>query len=80
MTFEPDTVKLARGEMLTTAQVAELTGVAAGTLRRWRCDKTGGPRSFTLGSRKVVYRRADVEAWLNAQYAEALEAEKEPAA
>lgn len=42
--------------------------VKAATLRWWRYENKGrGPRSFKLG-RRLVYRKCDVEAWLDAQY------------
>lgn len=54
-------------DVLTTAQVAELTGVSPGTLRYWRHDNQG-PASFRLG-RRVFYRREAVERWIEAQEA-----------
>jgi predicted DNA-binding transcriptional regulator AlpA len=51
------------GEILTTAEVAEMTRLSVATLRYWRHAGTGGPASFKLG-RRVMYRRADVEKWL----------------
>jgi hypothetical protein len=51
------------GELLTVADVAEMTRLSAGTLRYWRALGKGGPASFKLG-RRVMYRRADVEKWL----------------
>jgi excisionase family DNA binding protein len=51
------------GELLTVAEVAEMTRLSAGTLRYWRALGEGGPASFKLG-RRVMYRRADVEKWL----------------
>jgi excisionase family DNA binding protein len=51
------------GELLTVAEVAEMTRLSVGTLRYWRHAGTGGPASFKLG-RRVMYRRADVEKWL----------------
>jgi DNA-binding transcriptional MerR regulator len=51
------------GEPLTVADVAEMTRLSAGTLRYWRALGEGGPPSFKLG-RRVMYRRADVEKWL----------------
>jgi DNA-binding transcriptional MerR regulator len=50
-------------ELLTVADVAEMTRLSAGTLRYWRALGEGGPASFKLG-RRVMYRRADVEKWL----------------
>jgi predicted DNA-binding transcriptional regulator AlpA len=51
------------GELLTIAEVAEMTRLSVGTLRYWRHVGTEGPASFKLG-RRVMYRRADVEKWL----------------
>jgi excisionase family DNA binding protein len=49
---------------ISTPQVAELTGLAVVTLESWR--RTGeGPAHVRVG-RRVLYRRSDVEAWLNA--------------
>lgn len=51
----------------STAAVSAYTGVPESTLRYWR--HTGeGPISFKLG-RRVLYRKADVDAWLAVQYA-----------
>ena len=50
-------------ELLTTAEVAVITRAPAATVRYWRYLGTG-PRSFRL-SRRVVYRRDDVEQWLS---------------
>ena len=52
--------------LLRMEEVSERIGVPVGTLRYWR--KTGtGPRAARIG-RRVVYREADVEAWINAQF------------
>ncbi len=51
------------GELLTVAEVAAMTRLSVGTLRWWRSAGAGGPASFKLG-RRVLYRRADVEKWL----------------
>ena len=61
------------GKLLTTKQVAEMTGgvIKESTLRFWRFAQDGrGPRSFSLEGR-VVYRKSDVEKWLNEQYEKA---------
>jgi predicted DNA-binding transcriptional regulator AlpA len=56
-------------QILTTKQVAEEYGFNEGTLRYWRHCNTG-PASFSLGKRgRVVYRRSNVEAWIEAQEA-----------
>ncbi len=52
-------------DLLVVAEVAELTRVPAGTFRSWR-HTDEGPPSFKLG-RRVVYRRADVMAWIERQ-------------
>jgi hypothetical protein len=52
-------------ELLTTAEVAELTRTPIGTLRYWRFCNTG-PKSFRLG-RGVVYRATELQAWLHEQ-------------
>ena len=56
-------------ELLSTPTVAEMLNVPVPTLRYWRFMGTG-PRSFKLGPRNVRYKRSDVLAWLEAQYAE----------
>jgi predicted DNA-binding transcriptional regulator AlpA len=50
-------------DILTLAEVAEMTRTNPATLRYWRSVGVGGPESFKLG-RRVMYRRADVEKWL----------------
>lgn len=55
-------------DLLSTDQVAELTGVPVATLRYWRHVHTG-PKSFKMGPRRIVYKREDVESWLARQYA-----------
>ena len=54
-------------DLLTTAEVALILRAPVSTVRYWRYLDTG-PRSFKLG-RRVVYRRADVHAWLAEQEA-----------
>jgi predicted DNA-binding transcriptional regulator AlpA len=55
-------------ELLTTAEVALMLRAPASTVRYWRYLGTG-PRGFKLG-RRVVYRCADVHAWLAEQEAD----------
>lgn len=57
-------------ELLTTAQAAELLNTPAATLRWWR-HQNAGPKAFRLGARKVMYRKSDVLAWVEEQYAAA---------
>lgn len=53
-------------DLLTPDEVAELLRTSPGTLRYWRHVGIGPP-SFKLG-RRVKYRRADLEAWVDAQH------------
>ena len=50
-------------ELMTIEEVSEVTRVPVPTLRWWRSTNSGGPRSARVG-RRVMYRRADVEAWI----------------
>lgn len=54
-------------KLLRVPEVSELTGVPEATLRFWRHAGVYGPPSAKLG-RRVVYREADVEAWIDAQF------------
>lgn len=56
-------------ELLRMEQVSELLDVPVNTLRYWR-QKGTGPTSTRIG-RRVVYRAADVQAWLDAQFVDA---------
>jgi predicted DNA-binding transcriptional regulator AlpA len=62
-------------QLLTTAETAQMLHTPVATLRWWRHQGTG-PKAFRLGARKVMYRRSDVLAWLEQQYA----ADGDPAA
>ncbi|SFU04157.1 Helix-turn-helix domain-containing protein [Geodermatophilus amargosae] len=52
-------------ELLTIAEAALLLRSPVATLRYWRHLGTG-PDSFRLG-RRVVYRRDDLDTWIDAQ-------------
>jgi excisionase family DNA binding protein len=52
-------------DLLTVDEIAAELRVPEGTFRSWRAQNRG-PKSFKIG-RRVVYRRADVIAWLAAQ-------------
>jgi excisionase family DNA binding protein len=54
-------------DLLTVEEIAAELRIPEGTFRTWRANDKG-PKSFRIG-RRVVYRRADVEAWLAAQEA-----------
>jgi DNA-binding transcriptional MerR regulator len=52
-------------ELLTIAEAADILRAPAATLRYWR-HLNIGPHSFRLG-RRVLYRRDDLRAWIDAQ-------------
>jgi predicted DNA-binding transcriptional regulator AlpA len=54
-------------KLLRVPEVAALTGIPENTLRFWRMQGTG-PQSAKLG-RRIVYREADVLAWVDEQFA-----------
>src|SRR5450631_4139964 len=56
---------LANDDLLTIREVAAIVRAPIATLRYWR-HLGAGPRSFRLG-RRVVYRVADLRAWIDAQ-------------
>ena len=53
-------------DLLTITEAADLLRAPVATLRYWRHLGTG-PRSFRLG-RRVLYRRDDLHAWIDAQH------------
>ncbi len=57
-------------ELLTITEAAEVLRTPVATLRYWRHLGTG-PRSFRLG-RRVLYRRDDLHAWIDAQRGDAV--------
>jgi excisionase family DNA binding protein len=60
-------------DLLTIAEAAEVLRTPVATLRYWRHRNTG-PRSFRLG-RRVLYRRDDLRAWIDAQREDAVPTE-----
>jgi predicted DNA-binding transcriptional regulator AlpA len=54
--------------LMSTAEVADWTGVSPNTLRFWRWEGSG-PAWFRLGAKTVKYKSADVQAWLDSEYA-----------
>lgn len=48
--------------LLRIEDVSEITGITPDTLRHWR-HRGVGPKSSRLG-RRIVYRRSDVNDWL----------------
>ena len=56
-------------EYMDIEETAEYIGNAMSVAAlRWHRHMATGPRSFKLG-RRVVYRRADIDAWIQAQHA-----------
>jgi predicted DNA-binding transcriptional regulator AlpA len=54
-------------QMLTTEQLAAITGISKQTFEGWRSRKNGGPKFRRLGPQLVRYRWADVCAWRDEQ-------------
>ena len=52
-------------DLITISEAAELLRAPVATLRYWRHLGTG-PTSFRLG-RRILYRRDDLHAWIDAQ-------------
>lgn len=57
---------MSEGEYLTEQEVARRTTLSPRTLQRLRLRNDGGP-AFSRVGRRVLYRWADVEAWIRAQ-------------
>ena len=57
---------MAEADLLTTAEVAKLCRISPETVRYWRFIGEGPP-SAKVG-RRVLYRRTDVLAWLDAKW------------
>ena len=62
----PDLTASHQPDLLTITEAAELLRAPVATLRYWRHLGTG-PHSFRLG-RRVLYRRADLHAWIDTQH------------
>lgn len=54
-------------DLMSTTEVAEMTGIPAGTWRFWRHCDADAPRSVRIG-RRVFYRRHEVLAWIERQF------------
>lgn len=54
-------------DLMTMDEVSEFVRIPVSTLRFYR-HKGEGPRSGKIGGR-IMYRRADVEAWIDAAFA-----------
>jgi excisionase family DNA binding protein len=51
---------------LTSQQAARYLGISEAALRLWRSEDKG-PRYFKAGEKLVRYRRADLDAWIEAR-------------
>ncbi|SDG81639.1 helix-turn-helix transcriptional regulator [Pseudonocardia oroxyli] len=52
----------------STDELAEMLGIDASSLRRWRTtEPLQGPPFVRLSARRTIYNAADVEAWLRAR-------------
>ena len=51
-------------DVASRPQVAEYTGISVPTLARWAMEAGKGPKFVKAGGR-VLYRKADVLAWLD---------------
>jgi excisionase family DNA binding protein len=60
---KPTEIGSAPAEFLTSEQLAELLRVDPKTVKRWRSNGDGPP-FIRLGERRLIYSRADVDAWL----------------
>ena len=66
----PDRIADDPPELLTITEAADVLRTPVATLRYWRHQGIG-PRSFRLG-RRVLYRRDDVHAWIDAKREDAV--------
>ncbi|MDQ3761721.1 MAG: helix-turn-helix domain-containing protein [Actinomycetota bacterium] len=62
---EGTTAELLGGRWYSTEELANLLGVDASSIRRWRTSRpVQGPPFVKLSSRVTVYNARDVEQWL----------------
>ena len=62
----PDPIAAHETELLTIVEAADLLRAPVATLRYWR-HRNIGPHSFRVG-RRVLYRRDDLQAWVEEQW------------
>jgi predicted DNA-binding transcriptional regulator AlpA len=53
--------------VVAPAVAADILGVSSPTLARWRKKDGVGPRFVRLGVRRIGYRLADLNAWLESR-------------
>lgn len=52
-----------KSEYVRPEEAAEFLGVSVQTLANWRCDGRG-PDFYRAGTRKVLYHRDELRAWV----------------
>jgi excisionase family DNA binding protein len=57
---------MANPDLLTPPEAANHIGVSVGTLSVWRCTGRYSIPYLKVG-RKILYRREDLDAWLNSR-------------
>ncbi len=61
-------VELIAGRWYSTEELAQLLGVDASSVRRWRTSRPPqGPPFVRLSSRLTIYSAVDVEEWLRSR-------------
>lgn len=69
---------MSKSLLMGTDEFHELTGVPVNTQKDWRAKGSAkGPRSAVIGG-KIKYRRSDVLAWLDEQFASSAAAKAKP--
>lgn len=66
VTTEPDALRDALNDFITPEEVSQITRLPEGTLAQMRYKGRGGLRFYKPSPRKVLYRRSEVLAWLEA--------------
>lgn len=70
MSIQPPNLELTKPfNLLTIEEAAEALRTPVSTLRYWR-HMNKGPRAARIGGR-LMYRQADLESWLEAQFDQA---------
>lgn len=49
---------------INSAAVSKMTGLSKATLYSWSSRGTRGPPSYKIGTKLVMYKLAEVEAWM----------------
>lgn len=53
-----------QGPVLRPAEAAKYVGISKGSLAKYRCKTSSGPRFIKLGARVVVYEKTELDRWL----------------